>query len=234
VERVFPLTDTQDGDHLPLRQRQDRMVDEQIVARGIFDEEVVRALRRVPRHRFVPVALVPSAHEDRPLGIGHGQTISQPYIVAYMTSRLGLRPNARVLEVGTGCGYQAAVLAQLASEVYSVEIVPELAVRAADRLAALGYHNVRVKHGDGALGWPEHAPYDGILVTCGAPAIPPALVEQLAPGGRLICPVGATPDKQALVLVEKDPRGHTIEWPTIAVRFVPLTGPHGCDPDPER
>jgi protein-L-isoaspartate(D-aspartate) O-methyltransferase len=203
------------------------MVDEQIVARGIFDEDVIRALRRVPRHRFVPDSLIPNAHEDRPLGIGHGQTISQPYIVAYMTSRLGLRPDARVLEVGTGSGYQAAVLATLAREVYSVEIVPALAREVRDRLERLGYHNIHVKHGDGALGWPESAPYDGILVTCGAPAIPAALIEQLAPGGRLICPVGSTPDKQSLVLVEKDPHGRTIEWPTIAVRFVPLTGPYG-------
>ena len=224
---MFPRTDTQDGDALPLTRRQDRMVDDQIVSRGIADPEVLRALRRVPRHRFVDDALVPHAHEDRPLAIGHGQTISQPYIVAYMTSRLGLRPGARVLEVGTGCGYQSAVLAQVASEVFSVEIVPALAAAAAERLAQLGYHNVHVREGDGALGWPEEAPFDGILVACSAPGVPPALVRQLAPGGRLICPVGASPESQSLVLVEKDPTGRTIEWPTIAVRFVPLTGPHG-------
>jgi protein-L-isoaspartate(D-aspartate) O-methyltransferase len=229
---VFPLFDTQDGGSLPLTQRQDRMVDDQIVARGIFDEEVIRALRRVPRHRFVPEPLVPSAHEDRPLAIGHGQTISQPFIVAYMTSRLGIRPSSRILEVGTGSGYQAAVLAQLVSEVYTIEIVPELAEQVAHRLARLGCHNIHVRQGDGAVGWPEVAPFDGILVTCGAPSIPPALVDQLAPGGRLICPVGSSPEKQALILVEKDRSGRTIEWPTIAVRFVPLTGPHGARETP--
>lgn len=224
---MIPLFDTQDGSALPLTRRQDRMVDEQIVARGVLDPDVVRAMRRVPRHRFVSDDLVPHAHEDRPLPIGYGQTISQPFIVAYMTSRLGVRPGARALDVGTGCGYQAAVLAQLAREVYTVEIVPELAAQAADRLAVLGCHNVHVRSGDGALGWPEAAPFDAIIVSCGAPRIPPALLEQLAPGGRLICPVGATTDAQSLVVVEKDPRGRMVEWPTIAVRFVPLTGPSG-------
>lgn len=227
VARMLPVYDWNDGDAFDPAGRRDRMVAEQIAPRGVVDPEVLRAVRSVPRHRFVPASLVAHAYEDRPLAIGHGQTISQPYIVAYMIAQLGVRPGARVLEVGTGCGYLAAVLARLASEVHSVEIVPELARAAGERLARLGFTNVSVHAGDGALGWRTSAPYDAIVVSCGAPSVPPALVEQLAPGGRLICPVGRSKDKQELVLVSKDAHGETTTWPLIAVRFVPLTGPSG-------
>ncbi len=218
-----------DGDSYDPTRRRERMVAEQIAHRGVLDEDVLRAMRSVPRHRFVPRDQVAQAHEDRPLAIGHGQTISQPFIVAYMTAQLGLRRDSRVLEVGTGCGYQAAILARLAGEVHTVEIVPALARQASERLARLGFANVSVHAGDGAIGWPAAAPFDAIIVSCGAPEIPPALVAQLAPRGRLVCPVGRSHDKQDLVLVEKDERGRTKRWPTIAVRFVPLTGPSGSN-----
>jgi protein-L-isoaspartate(D-aspartate) O-methyltransferase len=219
--------DLGDGDSFDPVRRRELMVLEQIVKRGVVDPEVLRAMRSVPRHRFVPRDQVAQAHEDRPLAIGHGQTISQPYIVAYMTAQLGLRPRARVLEVGTGCGYQAAILARVAREVHTIEIVPELARAASERLARLGFRNISVHAGDGALGWPLAAPFDAIIVSCGAPALPTALVDQLAPGGRLVCPVGRSRDRQDLVLVEKDDKGRTKTWPTIPVRFVPLTGPSG-------
>jgi protein-L-isoaspartate(D-aspartate) O-methyltransferase len=224
-----PTFDLQDGDAIDLDARA-RMVETQIASRGIVDPEVLRAMRSVPRHRFVPPSLLAHAHEDRPLGIGFGQTISQPYIVAYMTSQLRLRPSSRVLEVGTGCGYQAAVLGALAASVTTIEIVPELARAAGERLARLGFANVRVLAGDGAQGCPEAAPFDAIMVSCGARTIPSALVDQLAPGGRLICPVGTPAEPQQLMLVEKDAAGHTTTWPTIAVRFVPLTGPSAGEP----
>jgi protein-L-isoaspartate(D-aspartate) O-methyltransferase len=210
--------------------RRARMVEEQVRRRGIRDERVLAALEQVPRHSFVPDQLEPHAYEDRPLPIGHGQTISQPYIVAYMTEKLALRPGARVLDIGTGSGYHAAILARVAVRVVSVEVVPELAARARARLARLGFANVSVHLADGALGWPADAPYDGILVACGAPSIPPALVRQLAPRARLIMPVGTRDGGQDLVIVEKDEGGRTIEWPTIEVRFVPLTGPSGEPP----
>ncbi len=200
-----------------------RMVEQQLRARDIVDKRVLSIMGKVPRHLFVEAALEPYAYEDRPLSIGEGQTISQPYIVALMTQLLQVQPTHRVLEVGTGSGYQAAVLAELAAEVYSIEIVPSLAEGARARLEALGYRNVRVKQGDGYEGWPEFAPFDGIVVTAGAPWIPPPLIEQLREGGRMAIPVGGAKATQELILGEK--RGGRLESrPVAPVLFVPLTG----------
>jgi len=199
------------------------MVTNQIAARGIEDARVLAAMRRVPRHEFVPAELVPLAYADRPLPIGEGQTISQPYIVALMTELLEPEPEDRILEVGTGSAYQAAVAAQLVAEVYTIEIVPELARSAAERLDRLGVANVTVREGDGYLGWPEHAPFDGILVTAGADHVPSPLVEQLAPGARMIIPVGDPAVEQVLKVVEKRSDGSVTTRDVIPVRFVPLT-----------
>ncbi len=187
-----------------------------------LDAAVRDAIAMVPRHEFVPRWEWPHAWENRPLAIGHNQTISQPYIVAAMTQMLRLEPGARVLEIGTGCGYQAAVLACVAAEVWSVERIPELAEAAAARLARLGYANVHVRRGDGALGWPEAAPFDGILVTAAARDIPPDLVDQLAPGGRMVVPVGPGGREQVLTLVTRDKAGHIGIEPGLPVAFVPL------------
>ncbi len=197
------------------------MVDEQIAARGVKDPRVLAALRRVPRHRFIPEVHREHAYADRPLPIGHGQTISQPYIVAAMTELLALPSDAKVLEVGTGSGYQAAVLAELAQEVYSIEIVDALAERAQEALAAAGYERVQVKVGDGFDGWPEAAPFDGIIVTAAPRAVPPPLLAQLKPGARLVIPVGD--DQQTLRVYERTESGAT-ERTVFAVRFVPMTG----------
>jgi protein-L-isoaspartate(D-aspartate) O-methyltransferase len=180
------------------------------------------ALARVPREAFVPEGMEELAYANHPLSIGHGQTISQPYIVALMTEVLDLGPEDTVLEVGTGSGYQCAVLAELARAVYSVETIPELAGTAGERLARLGYRNVHTHCGDGALGWPEHAPYDAIIVTAAARAVPPALVEQLAPGGRMVLPVGVSWLGQDLVLLTKDTDGGVHSRDLLAVAFVPL------------
>ncbi len=182
------------------------------------------AIAAVPRHRFVDDALRAAAYDDRPLPIGHGQTISQPFIVALMTALLELQSTDRVLEIGTGCGYQAAVLAQLAAQVDSVELVPELAARAAATLAGLGIIRVAVHAADGHLGWPPQAPYDAVIATAAAPALPPAWVEQLAPLGRLVAPVGAQHDLQWLEVLRKDATGQVQRQRTIGVRFVPLVG----------
>jgi protein-L-isoaspartate(D-aspartate) O-methyltransferase len=202
-----------------------RMVDEQLRARDITDERVLAAMARVPRHLFVPEAVRDRAYDDRPLPIGYGQTISQPYIVAYMTQALELGADAktrgRVLEIGTGSGYQAAVLAELVREVYTIEIIKELAERASATLAALGYTNVVVRHGDGYLGWPERAPFDGILVTAAPDHVPQPLVDQLAVGGRLVLPVGRF--FQEMTIVTKTPQGLRRRT-TIPVLFVPMTG----------
>ncbi len=179
-------------------------------------------MAHVPRHEFVPRWEQPYSYENRPLSIGQGQTISQPYIVAAMTQMLRPRLDMRVLEVGTGCGYQTAVLAECVEEVWSVERIAELADAAEARLRRLGYANVHVKTGDGSLGWPEHAPYDGILVTAAATAIPPALINQLAPGGRMAIPVGMGRFEQALTLVTKDEDGNVSEMRGLPVAFVPL------------
>ncbi len=195
------------------------MVAEQIRARGVADERVLDALTRVPRDRFIPEALRNDAHGDYPVPIGHGQTISQPYIVAYMTEALRVEPRHRVLEIGTGCGYQTAVLAELAAEVFSVERIPELAARARETLDGLGYTNVQIRAGDGYEGWPEHAPYDRVLGAAAADAIPPALVDQLVDGGILVLPVGTF--HQELRVIQKS-GGRTEVLATLPVRFVPM------------
>jgi protein-L-isoaspartate(D-aspartate) O-methyltransferase len=191
---------------------------------GRIDASVLAAMRRVPRHEFVPDDVRDQAYANRPLPIGYGQTISQPYIVALMTALLDPQKDDVVLEVGTGSGYHTAVLALLVDRVYTVEIVEPLALRAADRLEALGYDNVIVRHGDGYYGWPEHAPYDGIVVTAAASHIPPPLVNQLKPHGRMIIPVGASFMTQNLVLVEKDEQGQVHTEVLLPVAFVPLAG----------
>ncbi len=187
-----------------------------------LDPGVIAALGAVPREEFVPEDLAEFAYDNRPLPIGQGQTISQPYIVAIMTDLLRPEARHRVLEVGTGCGYQAAILARLVAQVYSIETVPELAAQAAERLKRLGILNVEVKHGDGNLGWPEHAPYDGIIVTAAAAGVPPALVQQLATGGRLVIPIGPRGGEQELVLIRKEADGSLDRRAVLPVAFVPL------------
>jgi len=201
------------------------MVVRQILGREVRDSATLRAMLSVPRHEFVPDKRA-NAYADFPLPIGYGQTISQPYIVAFMTEQLGLTPRSRVLEVGTGSGYQAAVLAEIAAEVYTIEIVAPLAEEAAARLAHLGYGRVHVRTGDGYNGWPEAAPFDAIIVTAAAGFVPPPLVEQLRPGGRMVIPVGEVRAVQQLLLVEKAADGRTTTRTLIPVRFVPLTGRH--------
>lgn len=198
-----------------------RMVEEQLVARGIRTPRVLDAMRRVPRHLFVPDTQRDYAYADSPLPIGYGQTISQPYIVAFMTEALDIQPQHHVLEIGTGSGYQAAVLSVLAEDVYSIEIVPELAQRARKTLADLGYKNVHVKEGNGYLGWPEHAPYDRVIVTAAPDKVPPALVEQLKVGGLIAIPVGIEP--QELQVSRRTPTGLAV-LQTLPVRFVPMVG----------
>ena len=202
------------------RERED-MVVTQVAARGVRDERVLAALRRVPRHLFVPASVAAQAYEDHPLPIGHGQTISQPYIVGFMTEALSLRGGETVLEIGTGCGYQAAVLAEVAARVFTIEIVAPLAAEAAERLRRLGHAKVRVRAGDGYLGWPEEAPFDAIVVTAAAPRVPEPLLQQLRDGGRLILPVGE--ETQDLVLVTRQ-GARFEERRVLAVRFVPMTG----------
>jgi protein-L-isoaspartate(D-aspartate) O-methyltransferase len=205
------------------------MVERQIRQRGVTDARVLDVLRTVPRERFVPEDAVARAYEDTPLAIGFGQTISQPYIVAYMTETLDVRPSHRVLEIGTGSGYQAAVLSLLARQVYTIEIVPALAKSASAVLGELGYANVQVREGDGYAGWPEHAPFDRIVVTAAPDQIPEPLVEQLAAGGRLVIPVGSQNQTQWITIVEKTSVG-VAERRTIPVQFVPFTrGTPGAD-----
>lgn len=187
-----------------------------------LEPRVAEALAAVPRHEFVPPDMVHAAYDNRPLPIGHGQTISQPYIVAIMTDLLRPQPRHRVLEIGTGCGYQAAVLSRLVAQVYSIETVAELARDAAERLKRLGYANVEVRQGDGYKGWPEHAPFDGIVVTAAAPDLPQALVDQLAPGGRMVVPIGPHGGEQELVLVLKEADGTIDRRAVLPVAFVPM------------
>lgn len=193
----------------------------QLRAEGIRDPDVLGAIGRVRRHELVPDALRDDAYVDAPLPIGRGQTISQPYIVALMTELLRVRPGDRVLDVGTGSGYQAAILAELGCEVHSVERIPELADRAARDLARLGY-DVRVHVGDGARGWPEAAPFDAIVVTAAPERVPERLIEQLRPGGRMVVPVGSRWGAQSLELIERSEDGEVERSPVAAVRFVPL------------
>ena len=201
------------------------MVKSQIETRDVSDERVLRAMENVPRHEFVPSEYVDQAYADHPLPIGFGQTISQPYMVAVMTELAQLSADSKVLEVGTGSGYQAAILAELVSEVYSIEIVPELCRQAQERLQRLAYTNVRVTCGDGYYGWQEHAPFDAIIVTAAPDHIPQPLVEQLADGGRMLLPVGPPGTYQVLWLVSRD--GDTIQSERrMGVAFVPLTGSH--------
>jgi len=203
------------------RQAREQMVSRQLERRDISDPATLQAMRRVPRHDFVAESLVGDAYADRPLPIGHGQTISQPYIVAYMTQVVAPGPGKRVLEIGTGSGYQAAVLAATGAEVFSIEIIPELADSAAERLRRLGFETVRVKSGDGYFGWAEHAPFDAIVVTAAAEFIPPPLLTQLRDGGRMVIPVGTPFFVQTLMLVEK--RGSEITTRSLMpVRFVPF------------
>jgi len=201
------------------------MVDWQVRGRGIHDERVLDAMTRVPRHEFVAEGQRGQAYEDHPLPIGEEQTVSQPYIVAAMLEALALEPSATVLEIGTGSGYQTALLAELAQRVFSVERLERLAESAADRLARLGYRNVTVIVGDGSLGLPEYAPYDAIVVSAAAPTIPPALFDQLREGGRMIIPVGPA-HAQDLHLVHKQ-QGHAVSTTLDACRFVPLIGEQG-------
>jgi protein-L-isoaspartate(D-aspartate) O-methyltransferase len=198
-----------------------RMVETQIRARGVTDPRVIEAMRKVPRHLFVPPGLGDRAYDDTPLPIGHDQTISQPYIVAYMTEVLELAPTHRVLEIGTGSGYQAAVLAELVKEVYTIEIVEPLARSATRVLAELGYRNVHVRSGNGYLGWPEAAPFDRVIVTAAPDEAPPALVAQLAVGGLMVVPVGRV--DQVITIIRKTATG-VVTRTTLPVRFVPMVG----------
>lgn len=201
----------------------------------VDDQRVLDALRAVPRHAFVPDHLRSLAYDDRPLDVSHGQTISQPYIVAFMTARLNIQPHHRILEIGTGSGYQTAILAELAEAVYSIEVVAELAGRARDTLTRLGYTNIAFRTGDGALGWPEAAPFDRILAACAAPGgVPDALFDQLAPGGKALIPVGRVSERQDLLEVTKAPDGSRRDVAIMGVRFVPMTEGRGdvVDPDP--
>ena len=190
--------------------------------RGISDQAVLRAMEEVPRENFVAAGFVESAYADQALPIECGQTISQPYVVAYMTEQLALRPHHRVLEVGTGSGYQAAVLSCLAKQVYTIEIIEALANSARARLQSLGYRNVEVRAGDGYKGWPEAAPFDRIMLTSAPPQVPQALIDQLKPGGKLVAPVGDSLENQNLVVLEKDAVGRTKQRSVIPVHFVPM------------
>ena len=198
------------------------MVESQIRRRGISNEQVLKAMESVPRHQFVSKDQSHLAYADCPLPIGHRQTISQPYIVAYMTEQLQVEPDHRVLEIGTGCGYQTAILAELVREVYSLEVIPELAEAATVRLNKLGYQNISITPGNGRDGWPENAPFDRIIVTAAPSSIPPALISQLGAPGKMIIPVGHTHFNQNLELVQKNKVGAVEYFNRVGVRFVPL------------
>ena len=216
------------GDGDAFARARERMVADQIAARGVKDARTLFAMRRVPRHLFVPPASQAEAYDDHPLPIGHGQTISQPYIVAFMTEALQLQGNETVLEVGTGSGYQSAVLAEIVPHVYTIEIVAPLAEEARERLRRLGYRNVQVRAGDGYAGWPEAAPFDAIIVTASAPRIPEPLKEQLREGGRLVIPVGD--EAQELVVVTRHGSAYE-QQRVLPVRFVPMTGKVRKEPE---
>ena len=205
---------------------QDVMDTRSYIGKSALDERVMQVLGSVGRHRFVPAQMQSRAYENRPLPIGYGQTISQPYIVALMTDLLELEAGDVVLEIGTGSGYQAAILSRLVSQVYSIEIIPELALSASERLQRLGFENVEVKNADGYHGWKQHAPFDAIIVTAASSHIPPPLVSQLKPGGILMIPVGPAFQVQQLSLVRKDLKGGLTTHQVLPVRFVPFTGEH--------
>lgn len=211
-------TGTQEKEYKTMRSE---MVKRQIIARGVKNPKVIEAMESVPRHLFVPEEERQNAYKDQARAIGSGQTISQPYIVAFMTEELNLNAGDRVLEIGTGSGYQASVLGQIVDTVFSIEIIEELAMRAQKTIANLNYKNIIIRKGDGYLGWPEKAPFDAIIVTAAPPTIPPLLLEQLKIGGRMILPVGKY--VQELVIVSKNEGGHTMES-VLPVRFVPMTG----------
>jgi protein-L-isoaspartate(D-aspartate) O-methyltransferase len=204
-------------------EERERMVEYQIKRRGISDPAVLAAMRKVPRHKFLPTAASPVAYGDFPLTIGEGQTISQPYIVALMTEMLKLKPENRILEIGTGSGYQTAVLAEIVKEVYTVEIISSLTEEAQIILDELGYKNIRFRCADGGKGWEEEAPFDGIITTAAAPNIPKKLTDQLKIGGRMVIPVGPANSTQILYIIQRTESGLDIV-PNIAVRFVPMTG----------
>jgi protein-L-isoaspartate(D-aspartate) O-methyltransferase len=193
-----------------------------LTGRAAFSDRVMQAIARVPRHEFVPLSERPFAYDNRPLAIGHGQTISQPYIVAVMTDLLDLKPSDKILEIGTGCGYQSAVLAELAARVVSLEVVPELAAQARSRLSRLGYENVEVRVGDGFRGCPDQAPFDGIIVTAAPNDLPPALAGQLTVGGRLVIPIGPRGDTQMLYRCVKEADGSLFKERKLPVAFVPM------------
>lgn len=205
----------------------EEMVRRQIAARGVRDRQVLEAMRTVPREVFVPERLAEFAYDDTPLPIGEEQTISQPYVVALMAEALELGPADKVLEIGAGSGYAAAVLSRIAREVRAVERHEVLARRARERMERLGYSNVHIMHGDGTLGWPEHAPYDAIVVAAGGPEVPRALLDQLAEGGRLVIPIGPDPRTQSLVRIRRRADGSCAREDLGAVRFVPLIGAQG-------
>jgi protein-L-isoaspartate(D-aspartate) O-methyltransferase len=211
-----------DAPVVDLAPKRERMVKEQLMPRGIHEESVLAAMKKVPREEFVPEDLRAASYADHPLPIGYDQTISQPFIVAFMTEQLRPQPQDLVLEIGTGSGYQAAILAELVAEVYSIEIIEPLAKTAEATLHRLGYKNVHVKIGDGYKGWPEHAPFDIVIVTCAPDHVPQTLVEQLTEGGRMIIPVGG-PGDQELYLLEKE-KGKLRQRGVSPVRFVPMTG----------
>jgi len=197
-----------------------------LIGKNSLDDNVMAAMKQVPRHEFLPADLRYCAYDNGPVPIGSGQTISQPYIVALMSDLLNTKPSDIILEIGTGSGYQAAILSQLVQQVYSVEIIEDLAASARKRLCQLGYNNVEVRNDDGYFGWPEHAPYDGIIVTAAAPHIPSSLIDQLRPGARLVIPVGLPYSYQELMVVEKKANGEIEAWKVLGVGFVPLTGEH--------
>ncbi|MCP5090476.1 MAG: protein-L-isoaspartate(D-aspartate) O-methyltransferase [Gammaproteobacteria bacterium] len=205
----------------------ERMVKRQIAGRGVRSDVVLKAMRKVPRERFLPRGQGPFAYDDSPLPIGDGQTISQPYIVAYMAEALELNGGEKILEIGTGSGYAAAVLAEIAADVYTVERLETLATRAKEVLDDLGYKNIHLRHGDGSLGWPEQAPFDGIMVSAGAPEVPETLKRQLKIGGRLVIPVGANKAIQDLVRVTRVEEAEFESEDLSLVRFVPLIGQEG-------
>ena len=215
------LTNTGEQTDTRLALLREQMVEEQIQQRGITSENVIAAMKSVQRHLFVPQNLANRAYEDNPLPIGFNQTISQPFVVAYMTEIAALTEEAKVLEIGTGSGYQTAVLAEIVSEVFSIEILPELAIRSRNLLDDLGYRNLTIKSGDGYQGWPEEAPFDAIVVTAAPNHVPPALIEQLAVGGKLIIPVGQV-QQEMTIITKTDSGASTVQ--TLPVRFVPMTG----------